>query len=145
MAFYHIQSIHFDVDCRCCEEPTRALCSWKHHSPPWLWGCSLCMCSTPAGWCMASCTLNLATAPKVTNASCPSWQGTLNYRCIQFFLNIQALVIMWTDVCYLCLHLSSWVFTLLYSATQREDTPWSTKKTNLMWTASLRGLVYYNI
>lgn len=80
--------IQFDVVCRCCEEPTRAPCSWKHHSPPWLWGCSLCMCSTPAGWCMASCTLNLATPPKVTNASCPSWQGTLNYRYIHsFFLS----------------------------------------------------------
>lgn len=81
----HIQQFgnHFHLICRCCDKPSRAPCSWKHHSPPWLWGCSSCTSSTPAGWCMASCTLNLATAPKVTNASCPFWLGTLNYRFIQ--------------------------------------------------------------
>lgn len=73
---------HLHLICRCCDEPTRAPCSWKHHSPPWLWGCSSCTSSTPAGWCMASCTLNLATTPKVTNASCHFWRGTLNYRFI---------------------------------------------------------------
>lgn len=80
----HIQQFgnHFHLICRCCDEPTWAPCSWKRHSPPWLWGCSSCTSSTPAGWCMASCTLNLATAPKVTNASCLFWRGTLNYRFI---------------------------------------------------------------
>lgn len=143
----HIQQFgnHFYLICRCCDEPTRAPCSWKHHSPPWLWGCSSCTSSTPAGWCMALCTLNLATAPKVTNASCPFWRGTLNYRFIHSLSGCFWLLWARVHVSDLWFSLSSWVFTLLCSPTLREDTPWSTKKTYLMWTASLRGLAFYNI
>lgn len=62
----------------------------------------------------------------------------------QSFRVLLAFVSTCTDVSDLWLPLSSWVFTPLCSPTQREDTPWSTKKTYLMWTASLRGLALYN-
>lgn len=78
-------AMHFQLICRCCDEPSRVPCSWRHHSPPWSWGCSSCTCSTPAGWCTASSTPNLATAPRLTNASRPSWQGTPNCRYLHRF------------------------------------------------------------
>lgn len=78
-------AMHFQLICRCCDEPNRVPCSWRHHSPPWSWGCSSCTSSTPAGWCTASSTPNLATAPRVTNASRPSWQGTPNCRYLHRF------------------------------------------------------------
>lgn len=149
--YIQFSAVRFKLICRCCDEPKRAPCSWKHRSPPWSWGCSPCTCSTPAGWCTASCTPNLATAPRVTNALRPSWQGTPNYRYLHSFTGCFILGernnkhCMWNNLWYLCPWLSSWVFTLLSGPTQREDTPWSTKKSNLMWTESLRGLVYYNI
>lgn len=152
VATIHVQPVfskHVQLVYRCCDEAKRAPCSWKRPSPPWSWGCSSCTCSTPVGWCMASCTPNLATDPRVKNASHPSWQGAPNYRYPHSFagcFNLGEANNKYVDSClwYLCPCLSSWVFTLLSSPMQRGDTPWFTKKTNLMSTASSRGSVYYD-